>query len=112
MKVVPDYPKTCPKTLAFRRSLVVSLMSSVLMAVALLPAATVDAADLPTVAIVATGGTIAMKLDPQTNAPVPALSGEDLIAAVPKLKELANVRVVEFSNVPSQGRRMKWAGEI
>jgi L-asparaginase len=101
MKVVPDYPKTCLKTLAFRRSLVVSLMSSVLMAVALLPAATVDAADLPTVAIGATGGTIAMKLDPQTNAPVPALSGEDLIAAVPKLKELANVRVVEFSNVPS-----------
>jgi L-asparaginase len=59
------------------------------------------AADLPTIAIIATGGTIAMKIDPATNAPVPALSGEDLIAAVPKLKEIANVKVVEFSNVPS-----------
>jgi L-asparaginase len=57
--------------------------------------------DRPTVAIVATGGTIAMKLDPVTHAPVPALSGEDLIAAVPKLKEIANIRVVEFSNIPS-----------
>jgi len=57
--------------------------------------------DRPTVAIVATGGTIAMKVDPVTHAPVPALSGEDLIAAVPKLKELANIRVVEFSNIPS-----------
>jgi len=59
------------------------------------------AQDRPTVAVVATGGTIAMKLDPATNAPVPAVSGEDLIAAVPKLKEIANVRVVEFSNIPS-----------
>ncbi len=57
--------------------------------------------DRPTVAIVATGGTIAMKVDPVTHAPVPALSGEDLTAAVPKLKEIANIRVVEFSNIPS-----------
>jgi L-asparaginase len=59
------------------------------------------AQDRPTVAVVATGGTIAMKVDPVTHAPVPAVSGEDLIAAVPHLKEIANVRVVEFSNIPS-----------
>ena len=59
------------------------------------------AADLPTVAVVATGGTIAMKQDPTTHAPVPALSGEDLTASVPKLKEIANVKVVDFSNIPS-----------
>jgi L-asparaginase len=59
------------------------------------------AAEPPTVAIVATGGTIAMKVDPATGTPKPALSGEDLIAAVPELRELATVRVVEFSNVPS-----------
>src|SRR3954465_428643 len=59
------------------------------------------AADLPTVAVVATGGTIAMKQDPVTHAPVPALSGEDLTASVPKLKEIANVKVVDFSNIPS-----------
>ena len=66
-----------------------------------LAAAPALAQDRPTVAIVATGGTIAMKVDPVTHAPVPALSGEDLTAAVPKLQEIANIRVVEFSNIPS-----------
>ncbi|MBW1974814.1 MAG: asparaginase [Deltaproteobacteria bacterium] len=61
----------------------------------------VPAQELPTVAVVATGGTIAMKIDPETGGPVPALSGEDLVSAVPELKELANIRVVEFSNIPS-----------
>jgi len=42
-----------------------------------------------------------MKVDPVTHAPVPAVSGEDLVAAVPHLKEIANIRVVEFSNIPS-----------
>jgi L-asparaginase len=68
------------------------------------PAAAQEAApdqDPPTVAVVATGGTIAMTPDPETGAPVPALSGEDLVAAVPALAELADIRVVEFSNVPS-----------
>jgi L-asparaginase len=59
------------------------------------------AAELPQIAVVATGGTIAMKLDPKTHAPVPALSGEDLVSAVPKLKDIATIRVTEFSNVPS-----------
>lgn len=53
-----------------------------------------------TVVVVATGGTIAMKLDASTGAPVPALSGEDLAAAVPRLRDLADIRVVEFSNIP------------
>ncbi|MDR7038085.1 L-asparaginase [Methylobacterium sp. BE186] len=68
------------------------------LALLAIPAA---AADLPKVAIIATGGTIAMKLDPVTQAPVPALSGEDLVAAVPKLKDIASISVTEFSNVPS-----------
>ncbi|SFL05887.1 L-asparaginase [Methylorubrum salsuginis] len=59
------------------------------------------AAEPPKIAVVATGGTIAMKLDPQTHAPVPALSGEDLVSAVPKLKDIATIQVTEFSNVPS-----------
>jgi L-asparaginase len=42
-----------------------------------------------------------MKVDPATGGPVPALSGEDLVAAVPALRDLANIRVVEFSNIPS-----------
>ncbi|WP_445004624.1 asparaginase [Halomonas mongoliensis] len=48
-----------------------------------------------------TGGTIAMLEDPETGAPVPALSGDDLVAAVPALEELASIRMVEFSNITS-----------
>ncbi|KQU27404.1 L-asparaginase [Methylobacterium sp. Leaf94] len=57
--------------------------------------------DRPTIALVATGGTIAMKHDPVTGAPVPALTGADLAAAVPRLADLARIAVVEFANVPS-----------
>ncbi len=71
-----------------------------LMAAATLGAGPAAAAP-PKIAVVATGGTIAMKLDPQTHAPVPALSGEDLVSAVPKLKDIATIQVTEFSNVPS-----------
>ena len=57
--------------------------------------------DRPVVAVVATGGTIAMRNDPATGAPVPALTGADLAAAVPDLADLARIEVVEFSNLPS-----------
>jgi L-asparaginase len=50
----------------------------------------------PVVQLVATGGTIAMTGSPAR----PALSGEELVAAVPELAELADLRVHQFSNVP------------
>src|SRR4051812_15052350 len=34
----------------------------------------------PVIVLIATGGTIAMKIDPVKRAPVPAISGEDLLA--------------------------------
>lgn len=52
------------------------------------------------VVVVSTGGTIAMKVVPGQGV-VPALSGADLIAAVPQLADLCEVEVREFSNVPS-----------
>lgn len=57
--------------------------------------------DLPKVVVVATGGTIAMKLDPDTGNPVPAVTGEELVSAVPEIKDIAKIEVVEFSNIPS-----------
>jgi hypothetical protein len=77
------------------------LIVGCLLLAAVHPASRAAAQDLPTVVVVATGGTIAMTLDPETGAPVPALSGEDLVTAVPALAELANIQVVEFSNIPS-----------
>ncbi|MBN1527127.1 MAG: asparaginase [Candidatus Omnitrophica bacterium] len=58
-------------------------------------------AQLPKVAIVTTGGTIAEKLDPKTGGAVPAVSGKDLAEAVPGLSKVADIEVVEFSNIDS-----------
>ncbi len=51
--------------------------------------------------VITTGGTIAMKKDEASGGLVPAVSGEDLAAAVPGLSSVADVEVVEFSNIPS-----------
>lgn len=53
------------------------------------------------IVVITTGGTIAMKYDPATDGLIPAVSGEDLVEAVPGLKDVAQVEVIEFSNVPS-----------
>ena len=45
--------------------------------------------NLPTVAIITTGGTIAEKTDPNTGGSVPALSGKDLIEAIPSLSKVS-----------------------
>jgi L-asparaginase len=55
----------------------------------------------PVVVLLATGGTIAMKVDPVKHAPVPAISGEDLLATVPEVSKYATVQVRNVSNVPS-----------
>ena len=56
---------------------------------------------LPWVAIVTTGGTIAMKTEKSAGGAVPAVSGTALVGAVPSLKKLANIKVVNFSNIDS-----------
>ena len=63
--------------------------------------ATHAAAAQPVVRLIATGGTIAMKIDPVKKAPVPAISGEDLLATVPDISKYATVEVENLSNVPS-----------
>jgi len=57
--------------------------------------------NLPVCPLIATGGTIAMKIDPVKKAPVPAISGEDLVATVPDVSKYAKVEVSNVSNVPS-----------
>jgi len=60
-----------------------------------------DSAAKPVVRIIATGGTIAMKIDPVKKTPVPAVSGEDLVGAVPELAKFAKIEVENFSNISS-----------
>lgn len=49
--------------------------------------------------VLATGGTIASRLDPATGAVVPAVSAEDLVAAVPAIEEHGPVEVEELARV-------------
>lgn len=55
----------------------------------------------PRVAIVFTGGTIAMRHDPERGGNVPTLDGEALLASVPGLDELAEVDPIDWGRVPA-----------
>lgn len=77
---------------------VVTLSLAVMSVVTTTP---VFSADLPVIQMIATGGTIAMKIDPVKKAPVPAISGEDLLSTVPEIAKLARIEVKNLANVPS-----------
>ena len=61
----------------------------------------IQAADLPLIAVVTTGGTIAEKVDPKTGAAIPAISGDDLMESVPGVKNIARLQVFQFCNIDS-----------
>jgi L-asparaginase len=67
----------------------------------LLPVCASAGPPLPTVVILSTGGTIASRFDPEKGGLVPALSGSELVEAVPELGEVAQVRVEQISNIGS-----------
>ena len=56
---------------------------------------------LPRVIILSTGGTIASQYDPEQGGLVPALTGDQLVEAVPELAELARIDVEQISNIGS-----------
>jgi L-asparaginase len=56
---------------------------------------------LPTVAVLSTGGTIASRTDAAKGGYVPTLSAEDLIAAVPAIKKVAQIHAQQISNIAS-----------
>jgi L-asparaginase len=47
-----------------------------------------------------TGGTISMRLDPETGAAVPALGSADILAQVPDIAKVAEFEVEDFSRLP------------
>jgi L-asparaginase len=65
------------------------------------PMTTPVPSQLPLCVYIATGGTIAMKIDLDTHAPIPALSGEDLLATVPAMAGVTRLDVSNPFNVPS-----------
>lgn len=52
------------------------------------------------IAIVFTGGTISMKVDPSLNAAIPSMSSEEIMAKVTNIEKFAEVEIVKFSNIP------------
>src|SRR4030081_2675036 len=58
-------------------------------------------AQLPIVAVLSTGGTIASKQNPSKGGYETALTGEDLVAAVPAIRKVAQIRVEQISNISS-----------
>lgn len=55
----------------------------------------------PAICVVGTGGTIASRYDPAIGGHVSAASARDLVEAVPELSDIAEIRVVEHSNINS-----------
>ncbi len=56
---------------------------------------------LPRVVVLATGGTIASRFDPAIGALAPAVTGADLVRAVPGLDKVAAVEVEQIANIGS-----------
>lgn len=75
------------------------LLASLALLAALAGTSPAPAQSRQTVAVVAAGGTVAATRN--LDAGARALSEQDLVSAAPKLRELADLRVIEFSNVPS-----------
>jgi L-asparaginase len=78
-----------------------STLNHLLSGLVLFAASVAFAQDKPVVQFIATGGTIAMKIDPVKMAPVPAITGDDLLATVPEVGKFATIEVNNLSNVPS-----------
>ncbi|WP_290653315.1 asparaginase [Aquisalimonas sp.] len=82
------------------RTLLPGALLGAMIAVPVFPGQVV-ADEVPVCMMIATGGTIAMRPDPETGAPVPADAGEDLLEAVPAVGDYADIEMYNLSNVPS-----------
>lgn len=54
----------------------------------------------PKVCIFFTGGTISMTVDKKINAAIPTLSGEQILSMVSNIDKLADIEVINFSEIP------------
>lgn len=54
----------------------------------------------PRIALFFTGGTISMRVDPLTGGAIPALTGEQILALVPGLSEIADFDLIDFALLP------------
>lgn len=52
------------------------------------------------IAVIFTGGTISMKVDPRINAAIPALSSEEIMSMVTNIEKYADIETINFSKLP------------
>lgn len=52
------------------------------------------------VAVIFTGGTISMKIDPRISAAIPALSSEEIMSMVTNIDRFADIEIVNFERIP------------
>ena len=52
------------------------------------------------VAVIFTGGTISMKVDPRLKAAIPSMSSEDIMSMVTNIDQIAELDIVEFGKFP------------
>lgn len=52
------------------------------------------------IALLFTGGTISMRLDPATGAAVPALSAAEILEQVPGIRDVADIEIEDFTRLP------------
>ncbi|MBS4534579.1 asparaginase [Clostridium sp. D2Q-14] len=52
------------------------------------------------IAVIFTGGTISMKVDPRINAAIPALSSEEIMSMVTNIEQYADIEIINFSKLP------------
>jgi len=64
------------------------------------------------IVVISTGGTIASTPDEDAEGASPELTGDDLVAAVPEIGEVADIETYDFSNVPSAQFTIKQMGDL
>src|SRR5690554_2175785 len=52
-------------------------------------------------AIIFTGGTISMKIDPEIHAAIPALNADEIVSSLKNIEDIAEFEVVNYANLPS-----------
>ena len=62
----------------------------------------------PRVQVMFTGGTISMKIDPETAAAMPAFSGRDIVAHVPGLRRAARLILEDYAQLPGPHVHAQW----
>ena len=58
--------------------------------------------NLPTLAIISTGGTIASRIDYRTGSVTSQFNANDILTAIPELKEIANYRTIPLATILSE----------